>query len=116
MIEQRRDVEIELARTGCHVSPLHADFAAALAAGAGGVPAGAGAVGRFIVTRIENSYRRRCSLLAVVMLIALISTNSGRSSHLELYWALRKNSDTRSLVCATPAKVTTPPFCLIAVR
>src|SRR5262245_45274987 len=97
------------------VSP-YADLAAAAAgAGAFGV-AGAGGAGRFNVTLIEKSNNRRCSLFVVCMVTALISTSSGRSSHLELYCVLRRNSDTRSFVCATPATVTTPAFCLIDVR
>ena len=59
-----------------------------------------------MVTRIEKSNRRRCSRLAPCTVAALISTSSGRSSHLELYCVLRRNSETRSLDAAHPAIVT----------
>ena len=45
--------------------------------------------------------------------VHLISTSSGFSSQAALCDVLRSNSDTRSLVCAAPAMVTTLPACLM---
>ena len=40
--------------------------------------------GRFTVTRTEKSNRRFCSLLAAVIVVALLSISSGLTSHSEL--------------------------------
>ena len=89
---------------------------AAEAGRAGAAPSGAGGCGRFSDSRIENSNSRRRSRPAVETSAALISISSGFSSHGELYSVLRRNSETRSLVCATPTTATTSPVCLIEVR
>ena len=60
-----------------------------------------------IDTRIEKSNRRLLLARSRGGTAALISMSSGFSSHGELYRVLRRNSETRSLVWATPVTVTT---------